>query len=319
MRSLQNATVVITGASSGLGYAAALAFARAGANVALIARRRGVLDEAAAACRGLGVRALAIPADVGDAAAMREAAEQAAKITGRIDVWINNAGVGAVGAFTEVPIEAHDRVIQTNLIGYMHGAYAAIPYFQRQKSGVLINTVSFGGWVPAPYAASYSASKFGLRGLSDVLRAELGGWRNIHVCDVFPSFMDTPGVQHAGNYVGRDIKPAPPVYAVGRAANAMVRLALHPRNAVTIGIVGTLARIGYTLAPGPMRWAMRNLMRAYLLQARRTPQTSGNIFEPIPVGRTPEGGWRSPTERSIVAVLGGAAVLGGLALLNRRV
>ena len=122
MRDLRNATVVIAGASSGIGRAAALAFARAGSNLAVIARRKDALEEVAAECRALGVRAIALPIDIGDAAAVREAAREAARINGRIDVWVNNAGVGAVGWFAETPIEAHDQVIRTNLLGYMHGA-----------------------------------------------------------------------------------------------------------------------------------------------------------------------------------------------------
>jgi short-subunit dehydrogenase len=75
---------------------------------------------------------------------------------GRIDVWINNAAVGAVGVFTETPVEAHDQVIRTNLLGPLHGAHAVLPHFLCRRAGVLINTVSFGGWVPAPFAAAYS-------------------------------------------------------------------------------------------------------------------------------------------------------------------
>jgi short-subunit dehydrogenase len=317
MRDLRNSTVVITGASSGIGRAAALAFAEKGANVVLLARRSRDLEQLATECSAKGVRALAVPTDVTDSDAVRRAAETATRITGRIDVWINNAGVGAVGRFTDTPVEAHDQVILTNLIGYLHGAHAVLPYFQRQKTGgVLINTISFGGWVPAPFAAAYAASKFGLRGLSDSLRAELGGYPLIHICDVFPSFIDTPGVQHGANYTGRELKPAPPVYAPERVAEAMVRLARNPRDAVTVGAVATLARVGYTLVPGFGRWMMRKFIETYLAQASETPVTQGNLFRPVRRGRTTTGGWRSPTQRALgIAGVSGVALLAGLYLV----
>jgi short-subunit dehydrogenase len=310
MRQLQGSTVVITGASSGIGRASALAFADAGANVVLLARRERALDELAAECSRKGVRALAVPTDVTDPDAVRQAANTAARITGRIDVWINNAGIGAVGRFTDTPVEAHDQVVLTNLIGYMHGVHAVLPYFQRQPSGgVLINTISFGGWVPAPFAAAYTASKFGLRGLSESLRSELGGYPQIHICDVFPSFIDTPGVQHAGNYTGRALKPAPPVYAPERVADTMVSLARNPRPSATVGVVATLARLGYGVLPGFSRWAMRKFFETYLAQASESRVTAGNLFRSSRQGALPRGGWRAPKERTAVAAAGLSALL----------
>jgi short-subunit dehydrogenase len=160
---------------------------------------------------------------------------------------------------------------------------------------------AFGAWVPAPFAAAYSASKFGLRGFTDALRAEFALIPGIHICDVYPSSIDTPGVQHGANYTGRVLKPAPPVYAPQRVAEAMVALARRPRRAVTIGSVATLARLGYSIAPRLMRAGMAAMMKTYLAQASRSPITDGNLFRPMAQGQDIEGGWRSPTEPPVVA------------------
>jgi short-subunit dehydrogenase len=283
---------VITGASSGIGRATALAFAREGANLVLAARREAVLAELADACDALGGYALAVRTDVTDSASVAHLAQSAAAHFDGIDVWVNNAGVGAVGEFTDVPIRTHARVIETNLIAYLHGAHAVLPYFKRQRRGVLINTVSLGGWVASPYAVAYSASKFGLRGFSEALRAELNSWRDIHVCDVFPAFTDTPGFQHGANYFGREIKPMPPVYPAEDVARAIVSLAKRPRAAVTVGFAAHLARIGHALFGDRTSRLMGRYIRRYMEQARPAPIGDGSLFESRSTDTQVSGGWR---------------------------
>lgn len=147
---LKGKTIVITGASSGVGRAAALAFAAYETRLVLAARRTEALEELAAECRELGATAQVVATDVSDIKAVQALATAAQQFGGRMDVWVNNAGVLAAGAFDEMPMEVSEQVIRTNLMGYMHGAYAVLPYFKQQKAGVLINNISVGAWVPVP-------------------------------------------------------------------------------------------------------------------------------------------------------------------------
>lgn len=302
--------VVITGASSGVGRAAAYAFARLGAKLALAARGAEALREAAEDCRRLGGQAIAVPTDTRDPEAVHRLAGIAAETWGGIDVWVNNAGTGAVGRYWEVPLEAHRAVIETNLLGYMHGAYAALPYFLDQGRGVLINNISIGGHVPTPLAAAYAASKFAVRAFSASLRQELAPWPGIRVCAVYPYFLDTPGVQHAANYTGRSLKPAPIVYPPERVAEVIVRLAERPRNEVVVGAMAKLAVLQHRLLPGLVEWGIARSGMVYLDHADPAPITQGRVFAPLPAPMRVHGGWRRPGERTAVLALVGLAAAG---------
>lgn len=292
-------TVVITGASSGAGRAAAMEFARHGAKIILASRNMEALDKVEAECREMGALALAVQTDVTDAEAMRKLAATANEFGGSIDIWINNAGVLAAGEFTETPVAVHDRVIRTNLLGYLHGAHAVLPYFKNQQYGILINNISVGGWIPVPYGVGYSASKFGLRGFSEALRGELGKYKNIHICDLFPAFLDSPGIQHAANYTGHILKPAPPVYDPQRLARAMVAVAQQPKKAVTVGSAATFLRLAHFIMPGVTRAITAKAIEAYLKNADSVPETSGNLFATVDYGTSIHGGWNSPADYEI--------------------
>ncbi|MBX4867032.1 SDR family oxidoreductase [Rhizobium bangladeshense] len=304
---LENAVVVITGASSGIGQATAEAFARRGSRLVLAARNGEALEKVAETCRGLGAEAVSVVTDVTEAADVRALADKA-KAFGDIDVWVSNVGVGAVGRFEETPIEAHEQVIRTNLIGHMNDAHAVLPIFLKQGRGVFINMISLGGFAAAPFAAAYSASKFGLRGFSEALRAEVADKPRIHVCDVYPAFVDTPGLRHGANYVGRQVSAPPPVLDARRVAEAIVGVARSPRATTTVGVVTTATRLAHLLAPNLAARALSRFMAAYFKRAPRAVESDGNLYRPSTDAARIDGGLRSPHRYSAPLLFGLVAV-----------
>ncbi len=195
--------VVVTGASSGLGRATAVAFAARGDTVVLAARRKSALEQTAAACRAAGGEAFELVTDVSQESDVERLVWLTLERYGRIDVWVNNAGVALFGHLDDGSFEEHRRVLETNLFGPIYAARAVIPVFKRQHAGVMINVGSILSKVGQPYVPTYVISKFGLRGLSEALCAELADEPNIHVCSVYPYAIDTPHFQVAGNELGR--------------------------------------------------------------------------------------------------------------------
>lgn len=301
--------VVLTGASSGIGRATALAFARNRARLAIAARGEEALATVADECRALGAEVLVVPTDVTDATAVQALADAAIARFGHVDVWVNNVGVGVVGLFDRTPIEAHRRVIEANLIGHMNGAHVALGHFRRRGRGVLINMISIAGWAAAPYAAAYSASKFGLRGLSDALRAEMSTSPDVHVCAVYPTFVDTPGMTHGANYTGRNLKPPPPLVDPDIVARCVVAVAGAPQASTYIGSVAAPARLAYALAPGMVGRVAFLLIEAALARAKPVRVTDGNLYS-ASVGNAVSGGYR--VQRRANAIGWGAAA--GLAI-----
>lgn len=229
-RSLAGKTVVITGASSGVGRATAELFASQGSNVVIVARGMEGINETVAFCRDFGGSAVGISADMSIASDVQRVAESALEITGKIDVWVNNAGVMASGKFDEIPMEIHEQVVRTNLMGYLHGAYHAIKIFKLQDQGILINNVSIGGYMPAPYSAVYSATKFGIRGMMECLQGEISDRKYIHVCNVYPQMQNSTGNLHSAKYSGFDMAIPPFASDPRGTAARIVALARHPKK-----------------------------------------------------------------------------------------
>ncbi len=295
MREMQDQVVVITGASSGFGRGAALKFAEAGANVVLAARRKRELRDVARQCRDLDVNALAVETDVSDAGDVEDLASQAVDEFGQIDVWVNNAGVGAVGSFGDIPLKEHEQVINTNLLGTVYGAYAALQQFRKQGHGILINVGSFAGKVAAPYLSSYSASKFGVRGLGMALRQELeqNNEEAIQVCTVMPVSMDTPFFEHAANHSGKPVQPIPPVYDPQKVVDVIYQMALEPQDEVIVGASGKLGSLAERFAPALMEKQMgKQAHKAQMKQKEFAPDKSGSVLKPMKSGTDVRGGWQ---------------------------
>ncbi|MDA7415372.1 SDR family oxidoreductase [Xenophilus arseniciresistens] len=304
--------IVLTGASSGIGRATALAMASEGAALVLAARDEAALQGLVRECEALGGRATAVPTDVTDPEAVAALARRALEVLGQVDVWINNVGVGAVGRFDETPVAAHRRVVEANLLGHIHGAHAILGAMRQRGRGTLINMISIGGWIPTPYAAAYSASKFGLRGFSEALRGELVDLPGVHVCEVYPTFVDSPGLSHGANYSGRQVGAPPPLIDPRRVARVLVALSAseRPRAKTYMGAPALPGMFAHALAPDLLARAMGHVMRRALAGAGPALAADGNLFQS---SRTHEvdGGFRR--QRRPFAAPGGYVLLGLMA------
>jgi short-subunit dehydrogenase len=287
-----NIVVVITGASSGAGRAIAVELSRTGATLVLAARRIEALKIVAEECRANGSQVEIVETDTRKVQDVQQLYRRALDFARTIDVWINNAGVLAAGALEDVPAEVNENVIRTNLLGYINGAQQVLPYFKGQGRGIIINNISIGAWFPTPYATAYTASKFGLRGFSESLKAELNNFPDIHVIDLYPAFLDTPGIQHAANYTGKVLKPAPPVYDPAKVARAVVKLINDPEPRKSITATTFFLRTAYAMFPRLTRNITATVIRKYLEKAENIENTPGNVLSPLEFGTSIHGGWQ---------------------------
>ena len=234
--------VVIAGASSGFGKGVALELAGQGANLVLAARRTQLLDELAEQCRMRGGNAVVVTADVSKEGDVQRMTQAALDQFGKIDVWINMAGVGALGRFEDIPLADHHRVVDINLNGVINGSHHALRQFRKQRAGTLINIASVAGRVPFPYYPSYVATKHAVVGLGAAINQELRAShaKNIHISTISPYAADTPWFDHAANYTGhkpRQILLDPPAKVI----RAIVAATLRPEPEINVGYKAKMA------------------------------------------------------------------------------
>jgi NAD(P)-dependent dehydrogenase (short-subunit alcohol dehydrogenase family) len=308
-RDLSRAVVVITGASSGIGRCAARAFAREGSDLVLAARSPEPLRTVAEECERLGATALAVATDVRDEAAVQALAARAEERFGRLDVWVNCAGVIAYGRFDDVPAEVFRAVIETNFFGQVNGARAALQRFRAQRTGVLINLSSVWGRVTTPDVSAYVASKFAVRAFSECLRHELRHLPDVNVATMLPQAVDTPIFSHAANYSGRPVRPVPPVVDPEEVASGIVQCARSPKREVTYKRTGRVLELLHSLAPGIYGRFLPPAFEAGNYGAGAVSPSHGNVLEPAAgdrgiTGRGKRDGRRELARAFLAAVKG---------------
>jgi short-subunit dehydrogenase len=312
---IEDSVVVVTGASSGIGRATAVALAREGARVVLLARRADALEQVAAeiaATSGTG-HTLVVAADVTDPDAVERAAAAAVQRFGRIDGWVNCAAVTMFGSLLDTPLPDLRRVLDVNLMGYVHGARAALARFVAQDSGVLVNVSSLLGRIAQPYGTAYTMSKFAIRALSVAVRQELrlAGVRGVSVCTVLPAAIDTPIYASAANHSGRVPHPPPPVYRPERVARVVLAQLRRPRREVVAG--GLLGRAFVALHVVAPRLAERILAvdvdRSLRPGTTAVPPTSGSLHVPGAAPAAVHGGWHGARRERVRRTAGLSAVV----------
>jgi NAD(P)-dependent dehydrogenase (short-subunit alcohol dehydrogenase family) len=294
-RSLQGKVAVVTGASSGVGRAIARAYAAHGADVALIARNVDALEAAAAEVRGYGRRAMVLPLDVADAAAVDDAADRVVAAWGRIDLWVNDAMVSVFSPITEMTAAEFRRVTDVNYLGYVHGTLAALRHMRRQNAGVIVQVGSALAYRSIPLQSAYCASKAAIRGFTDSLRSELyHEHRHIKVTMIQLPAVNTPQFDVVRNRLPEHPQPVPPIYQPEVIARAAVYAARHPKREIWIAWSTTEAIVGQRLIPGFLdrylaKRAWNSQMTAHVPSGHPLKHHRDNVDAPIPGDRGAHG------------------------------
>lgn len=298
LRQLEHRTYVVTGASSGFGRGVAELLGRQHANVVLAARRAEVLEQVADEIRSAGGEALVVPTDVADPDQVARLAQAALARFGRIDVWVNDASVGALGRFEEIPIADHARIVDVNFKGVIYGSHAAMRQFKQQGFGILVNLGSVESQIPLAYHSSYAATKAATWALGRVLNEEvrLAGYKHkISVVTIMPWAVDTPFWQHAANYTGHKGRMAM-MDGPDKVVQAIVWSSLHPREEVPVGWKAQAASTMHTIFPDLVEEVSANVVHAEMAKGSPQAPGPGSVHQPMPEGTGVSGGVRDRME-----------------------
>jgi short-subunit dehydrogenase len=250
LKPIRDQVMVITGASSGIGLATVQAAAERGAKLVLAARSERTLSDIVARINAGGGDAIYVVADVADREQVQRIADQAIAKYGRIDTWVNDAGVSIYGMLDEVSEEDSRRMFDTNFWGVVNGSLVALPYL-KQSHGALLNVGSEVSDAVVPLQGMYSASKHAVKGFTDALRVEQEkvARAGIAITLIQPTAVDTPYPQHARNYTKREPKLPSPQISPERVAAAILDAAEHHRRDVKVGLLAKVNTLLARVAP----------------------------------------------------------------------
>ena len=319
MKKLDSGTVVITGASAGLGRAIAGAFAQRGWRVALLARGTGRLLDAEAEYRRSAAAVRTFVLDVADAAAVERAADEVAEAWGGIDVWINNAMVTVFAPFNAMSVADFRRVIEVTFLGQVNGTHAALKHMRTRNAGTIVQMNSALGFRSIPLQSAYCAAKAAVRGFTDALRCELLHERSrIRLTTVYLPAINTPQFDWARNGLPRRVRPVPPVFQPEAIAEHVFRAALRGPRELWIGRSTLQAALGQTVGPGWLdRFMARMAWSGQMTKEQEQASRPDNLYEPAPQPVGAHGRFDESAETSVEAyspalvraLLGGAAGL----------
>ncbi|HEV7251943.1 MAG TPA: SDR family oxidoreductase [Mesorhizobium sp.] len=299
---------VVTGGSAGVGRAVALAFAREGWRVAVIARGRERLESAAREIEVAGGRALAIPADMADAAAVQAAADEIASAWGGIDVWVNNAMATVFGPVSALSPDEVRRVTEVTYLGQVHGTLAALKHMRASGEGTIVQVGSALAYRSIPLQSAYCAAKAAVRGFTDSLRSELDheGSR-IRLTMVQLPAVNTPQFDWARSHLPRRLQPVPPIHQPDTVAAAVVRAAHEAPRELWVGGPTIQAILGTMAAPGLLDRMMAAQAWDGQMTDERADARDDNLFEAPPGDPGAQGRFSARARKSVVAVSGTAA------------
>lgn len=294
---LKGKTIVITGVSSGFGRGSTLKLTQLDANVIGLARRDAALASLSAEIAEKGGNFRSVTGDVSDPETVQALADTAINEFGKIDIWINNVGIGAIGYFWDIPIKDHSRLIDVNLKGLVYGSHAAIRHFLAVGNGNLINIGSIDSEVPLAMQNTYAATKAAVFSLSRSVAEELKLYGNdtISISTIMPWAVDTPWWNHAANYTGHKPRMAAmddPKIVI----DAIVEACTNPESKIPVGYKAEGSNIFHRIFPG---WAEKfsgEVAKKESDKAFLTPHNTGSIYEPMPQYTSVDGGIRARME-----------------------